>query len=300
MNHPQTNEVMHGLAEDFSISGRTPILRRPDEYDMAYEDVCFPSMDGVGLEGWFIPSYSDHLVICNHCVSGNRYGYPGHLEPWTSFGGIEVNFLPMYRALHDAGYNVLAYDFRNHGLSGSGNGGIVSLGLFEYRDVIGSLRYAERRRGLSKMKTGLLSICLGCDATMVAMKRHPEEFEHVKTLLGLQPVSARAFIEQTSEVTGDVNGVELSDKTIHPWTGIHINGLSPITDANAVRMPTLLVQVRDEVTTKPSDAETIYDNISAKDKKLVWIESTTRRVDGYNFLGEHPELMLEWFKAHID
>jgi hypothetical protein len=31
-------------------------------------------------------------------------------------GGFEVNFLPEYKALHDAGYNILCYDIRNHGL----------------------------------------------------------------------------------------------------------------------------------------------------------------------------------------
>jgi uncharacterized protein len=61
-------------------------------------------------------------------------------------GGFEVNFLPEYKALHDAGYNVLAYDMSNHGLSGSRNGGIAGIGLLEYRDVIGSLRYAATVR----------------------------------------------------------------------------------------------------------------------------------------------------------
>jgi hypothetical protein len=51
--------------------------------------------------------------------------------------------------------------------------------------------------------------------------------------------------------------------------------------------------------TKPSDVQTIYDNIPAKDKKLFWIEGTPRRFDGYNYFSEKPELMLEWFNAHI-
>jgi len=178
---------------------------------MAYEDVFFPSLDGVGLEGWFIPADSDRLVICNHFMPGNRYGYPGHLEPWTGFGGFEVNFLPQYRALHDAGYNVLAYDLRNHGRSGAGNGGIVAIGLPEYRDVIGSLRYAKSRKDTGGMKTALLSVCLGCDSTMVAMNKHPEEFTHIKVLLALQPVSARPFIERASEKAGIEKGVEMFD-----------------------------------------------------------------------------------------
>ncbi len=44
-------------------STRTPILRRPDEYGLDYEDVFFPALDGVTLEGWFIPADSDRLII---------------------------------------------------------------------------------------------------------------------------------------------------------------------------------------------------------------------------------------------
>jgi hypothetical protein len=123
----QATTVIDGLADFFAHSVRTPILRRPDEYELNYEDVFFPSMDGVSLEGWFIPAKSDRLTICNHFMPGNRYGYPGHMDPWKNFGGFEVNFLPGYKALHDAGFNILAYDLRNHGLSGSGNGGLVGI-----------------------------------------------------------------------------------------------------------------------------------------------------------------------------
>jgi hypothetical protein len=121
---------------------RAPVLRRPDEVGLEYEDVTFPSLDGVPLEGWFIPADSDKLIIHNHFLPGNRYGYPGHLPEFGGLGGFEVNFLPEYKALRDAGYNALAYDIRNHGMSGQGNGGIAGIGLTEYRDVIGSLRYA--------------------------------------------------------------------------------------------------------------------------------------------------------------
>lgn len=82
---------------------RAPLLRRPADVGLTYEDVTFPSMDGVPLEGWFIPADSDRLIIHNHFSPGNRYGYPGHLSEFGRFGGFEVNFLPTYRALHDAG-----------------------------------------------------------------------------------------------------------------------------------------------------------------------------------------------------
>jgi uncharacterized protein len=302
-----SNPVTDGLADFFAHSIRTPVLRRPDQYGMAYEDVFFPSLDGVGLEGWFIPAKSDgtsdrksdRLIIGNHFMPGNRYGFPGHLKPWTGFGGFEVNFLPMYKALHDAGYNILTYDIRNHGRSGAGNGGLVAQGLFEYRDVIGSVRYAKSRNDTAKMKTALLSICLGCNSTMVAMNKHPEEFTHIAALLALQPISARPFVERAAEKADIANGPEMFDAAVRRWHGFGIDDLSPIEHAKAVTVPSFVVQVHDDVLTKPSDVQTIYDNIAANDKKLFWIEGTTLRFQGYNYFSENPQLMLDWFNSHM-
>ena len=78
MNQQKNNEFINGMADLFAKSARTPILRHPDQYGMVYEEVFFPSMDGVTLEGWFMPADSDRLVICNHCMPANRYGYRGH------------------------------------------------------------------------------------------------------------------------------------------------------------------------------------------------------------------------------
>jgi hypothetical protein len=63
---------------------------------------------------WLIPADSDKLLIVNHPMTCNRrYGFPGHLAPWnTMFGGLEINFLPELKHLHDAGYNILIYDLR--------------------------------------------------------------------------------------------------------------------------------------------------------------------------------------------
>jgi hypothetical protein len=55
---------------------RAPVLRRPGEVGLEFEEVFFSSMDGVPLEGWFIPADSDKLIIRNHFLPGNRYGMP--------------------------------------------------------------------------------------------------------------------------------------------------------------------------------------------------------------------------------
>jgi uncharacterized protein len=296
---PSTEQFINGLADMMAHSTRTPILRRPDEYGLNYEDVFFPAIDGVTLEGWFIPADSDRLIICNHPMPCNRYGYPGHLEPWTDFGGFEVNFLPEYKILHDAGYNVLAYDIRNHGRSGTGSGGIIGHGVLEYRDVIGSLHYTRSRVDTKDMKTALYSRCLGANSTIVGMNKYPDEFRHILSMIALQPSPPRAFVERAVQRAGIEDGFEMFNNALHRRSGYRLDDFRPIERSAAVTVPTLVAQVHDDFMMPPSYVQEIYDNISAEDKKLFWIEGTDLRFQGYNYFGQHPELMLEWFDTHM-
>ncbi|MFG3200170.1 alpha/beta hydrolase family protein [Streptomyces sp. NPDC048208] len=278
---------------------RAPVLRRPGEVGLEYEDVFFPSMDGVPIDGWFIPAGSDKLVIQNHFLPGNRYGYPGQLPEFGGLGGFEVNFLPEFKALHDAGYNILCYDIRNFGLSGAGNGDTVGIGLLEYRDVIGSVRYARSRPDTKDMTTVLLSVCLGADSTCVAMARHPDEFAGIPSLILLQPVSGSYIIEEFVKANEIPDGYARFDKGLVERTGFHLAEQSPLEYAKSIHIPTLVAQVHHDSMTRPEDVQSIYDAIPAEDKKRVWIEGTTRRFDGYNYFGEHPEVAIEWFDSHL-
>lgn len=103
------------------------------------------------------------MIVANHPSGFSRSGLPTHLEPWRSRwepsgNGTEVDFVPDYRILHDAGYHVLAYDLRSHGLSGAANGGIGTSGIFEARDVVGSLRYAGPGRTPGTRRSGCSAV----------------------------------------------------------------------------------------------------------------------------------------------
>jgi hypothetical protein len=141
LSEDQIEDLLQEFADGFSFQRRSPILHSPRDQGLHYEDVTFPSGDGVPLEGWFIPAPgSEKVVIANHPMGFNRSGMPTHLEPWrsqwaASGNAFDIDFTPDYRILHEAGFNVLAYDLRNHGHSGEGNGGISSTGIYEARDV---------------------------------------------------------------------------------------------------------------------------------------------------------------------
>jgi len=303
---PRISAVLSRIADGFAQQLRSPVLHSPSEQDLAYEDVSFPSRDGVPLEGWFIPAPgSRRLIIANHPMGFSRSGIPTHLEPWRSLwsasgNGFEVNFIPDYRILHDAGYNVLAYDLRNFGQSGAANGGIASSGIFESRDVLGSLRYVRSRPDTRDMTVGLFSRCLGCSSTFCAMNDDPAAFAGVRCLVGAQPVTMKVILQRRLTLAGvPSERIDDLEAEIVRRTGIGFARRAPQDWARSVDVPTLLYQVRADLLTDPSDVQTMYDHIPASPKKLHWIDGTTARWDGYVEFQRRPGPMLDWFERFM-
>jgi hypothetical protein len=306
LDEQRISTVLSRIADGFAQQLRSPVLHSPSEQDLAYEDVSFPSRDGVPLEGWFIPAPgSCLLIIANHPMGFSHSGMPAHLEPWRSLwsasgNGFEVNFIPDYRILHDAGYNVLAYDLRNFGQSGAANGGIASSGIFESRDVLGSLRYARQRVDMRDMTIGLFSRCLGCSSTFCAMTKVRHAFDGVRCLVGPQPVTMKIILGRRlalSEIPAD--RLQDLEERLVLRTSIGFGPRAPQEWAKHVCVPTFLFQVHDDVLTDPSDLQTMFDNIPVAEKKLHWIRGTSARWDGYLEFQRRPEPALEWFEKHM-
>jgi hypothetical protein len=301
----QANAALQRFADGFSSPPRSPVLHSPSEHDLEYEDITFPALDGVPIEGWFIPaSGSSKLIIANHPLGFSRSGIPTHLQPWhaawaPSGNGFEVDLVPDYRILHHAGYNVLAYDLRNHGLSSAANGGVVTHGFTESRDVVGSLEYARTRPDTRDMIIGLFSRCMGGVSTFAAMTRFPQAFDGVRCLVSPQPVTPRYIAERRLAVLGLGDRLDDFNLLLRLRTSVGLEKRIPQEWAKNVRVPTFLYQVRRDTLTDPSDVQTMYDNIPVSDKKVQWIEGTTARWDGYLEFQRRPQPMLDWFAEHM-
>jgi len=114
-------------------------LASPAGYGLDYEDIAFPSRDGLTLRGWFIPAVSPRgtVVFC--------HGQAGSMDP-------DLKYAPVF---HDRGYNVLMFDFRAHGRS---DGKLVSMGSLEQQDLLGAVDFL-RRRGIDRV--GALGFSMG-------------------------------------------------------------------------------------------------------------------------------------------
>ena len=302
----QLDEALQRFANGFSWVRRSPVLHLPSERGLAYEDLTFAARDGVPLEGWFIPAAgSNKLIIVNHPMGFSRSGTPTHLNPWRSVwessgNGFEVNLVPDFKILHDAGYNVLAYDLRNHGLSSTANGGVITNGIFDARDVLGSLRYARNRDDTRNMIIGLFSRCTGCNATFYAMSVEPKAFEGVRCLVGCQPVTTKTILQRRVAIAGaPADRIDDLDNRIRLRTSFGFTERAPREWAKSVRIPTFLYGVHDDLLTTPDDLQTMFDNMPVSDKGIQWIRGSTARWDGYMEFQRRPQPMLEWFKEHM-
>ena len=297
----QKTEFLNMLANALAKPPQTPILRKPDEYGLEYEEISFQASDGLTLKGWFIPAESNKLIIHNHFSPGTRYGYPGHMEPYNTSGGFEVNFLPKYQALHEAGYNILTYDMRNHGESDASPDEICGVGYWEWQDVIGSLRFARYDKRTSSMQISLQSMCMGANATLRAMEKHPEEFDGIKSWILIQPLHGKTCIERSCEAMGidSVEGTKEFEPINKKLTGLSFEDHNMRPLIKGVKIPTLVLQVRNDMVSREPDIQEIYEMLQVRDKKIIWIEDTPWRFHGYTYFSEHPEQMIKWYDSFM-
>ncbi|MCG7531085.1 alpha/beta hydrolase [Psychrobium sp. MM17-31] len=287
--------VAQGLT---TVDHPTPVLETPQDYGLTYCDVKFKAQDGVELAAWLIPcADSDKLIICNHPATFNRYGFPGHQEPWSDFQDVQVTFGKVYKALHEAGYNVLTYDFRNHGESESAPDNNWGQGFGdEYKDVLAAFDYVKSQDTLKDMTIGLFNPCAGGNAAMHAMTKNPEYFTDVKALVCAQPASINIMSNITLAGMGLSEHKAAFAQEIEKASGFDIDKMTPHLFAPNVKIPTFLLQNKDDVWTVPDDVQTTFDLLPVADKKLHWIEDgNPKRFIGYNYFGEHPAEMIEWF-----
>jgi fermentation-respiration switch protein FrsA (DUF1100 family) len=142
------------LVLSFYMTKRQPLtlLRTPSEFGLPYEEVGFPAADGVALRGWWIPAPGSlRAVLIMH-------GHGGSMDH------------DVHRAVyfHEAGLNVLLFDFRAHGRS---QGRQATFGYLERRDVQGALAFLKSR-GMQRI--GVLGFSYGGIAAVLGAPICPE------------------------------------------------------------------------------------------------------------------------------
>ena len=119
---------------------------------MSYEQVSFPTVDGLTLRGWFVPSEKKaaKTLILLH-------GYPAD----------KGNILPALAFLH-ADFNLLLFDFRYLGES---EGSYSTAGAKEVEDLLAAIRFLKTR-GIEEV--GVWGFSMGGAVGLMTIDKAPE------------------------------------------------------------------------------------------------------------------------------
>jgi alpha/beta superfamily hydrolase len=277
-------------------SHRQPIVRLPDAYGLDFERVDFRSTDGLNLKGWFISGKNEKTVIITHPFPFNRHGFIAKNQGPLKLFKTDVDLLKTAQALNQAGYSVLMFDFRNHGESDSG---VTGVGLNEYQDVVGAVKYLKNR--FENQKVGFVSFCMGANSTLVALSKAKEELADVKCVVAVQPVSASVFVRSFMRnvfTAASLLLIPVVNRMCQWRGGYALNEMSPLKYCRDVEAPILYVQAKTDPWTELSDIEGFYAETSGS-KELWMINEEMGRFDAYNYVGDNSERIINFLKQHL-
>jgi alpha-beta hydrolase superfamily lysophospholipase len=277
---------------------RQPVPRTPQDYGMDFQNIEFKAADEVKIKGWLIPSASDKLIIITHVGGLTKYGSTKKFRSISKLYNEDIEFLKVARHLHNEGYWVLMFDFRNHGESDpSPNGGKAGVGLEEYLDVLAAMNYIQNNDDLKDKEVGFVSFCMGANSTIIAMSKHPDKFRKVKCLVAVQPISmevfVRTYLKKRFTPFGGKLLLPLVKKFVDWQSKYRLEDMSPASFVKDIKVPTMYVQTRNDPWTELGDIVGFYENTRST-KEFFWIEGLNHRFQGYQYFGDNPEKMLWW------
>lgn len=287
-------------------------VKTPADYGLEFRSVDIEASDGVRLSAWEIPSpESTKVAIVNHPLLCTRYGSAEGMDD------VPVEFLPMVRHLHDAGYSVVTYDQRGQGESDGGLGktavgaeAAVGAGSVEWQDFVGVLRHVQNHNDFGDHHISIVSHCMGANASLAAWQHAGDEFDldKVKCHVAVQPTISYNMMARLTRQKLKIDLASSVEKATREQQGFGFaDALSSI---EHVRVPVLFTQVaQDSYTTDEgtgiNDVQIIHDRCPT-DKQLIWIGpnqakpfGTGKRFEGYNYFNAHPEDLLDFLEHHM-
>ncbi len=125
----------------------------PETVGISYQEVEIPTKNNRRLHGWWIPAEGQGEKEAPTLILVHGWGHNAE------------KMLPYIEALHPEGYNLLAFDARNHGTSDT-DGPTTMLGFAQ--DIMATIDYLLQANKASIGKIGVIGFSIGGAATIYA------------------------------------------------------------------------------------------------------------------------------------
>ncbi|MGB2666620.1 MAG: alpha/beta fold hydrolase [Candidatus Acidiferrum sp.] len=240
----------------------------PGDFGLKAENVSFVSEDGIALKGWYIRSQgvARGTVIVAHGINGNR-----------------SDMLSRAAFLVRGNYNTLLIDLRDHGESG---GNYAGPGYMESRDILGALKYLQKRGETGPIAA--MGHSYGAVAALYATAQSPDIIaviadgafisfddmvKRATILLAKDP--ERSFLERLGLRLARFRVTEWAVKPMYYLrTGVWLNSReadSLVAISDIGNRPILFISgARDEIC-PPQNARLMYNEARSPEKQLLVI-----------------------------
>lgn len=229
---------------------RAPLDANPKTFGFEFESFKTKTEDGIQIDGWFVPAKqkTNAAIFVLHGWGANRSDVLG----LTAFLGEK--------------FNLIYFDFRNHGTSGSGK---TSLTCAEIKDFKAVVKFIRKEKNGFTQRIGVFGFSMGGSVAISGSASIPE----IKAVVAESPFSSfNGTVRRYAKVIFGLpqSSVPIALFFIRMRLGFDPEPCSPIYHAAKLSpRPLFIIQGGGDVRMPISEGQTLFD--AALEPKEIWI-----------------------------
>jgi len=150
--------------------------RQAERLGIPYQEVTFPTTDGLVLRGWFFQAEDQNAPAVIYAPATSRDQRSG---------------LSLVQPLHEAGYHVLLFSYRGHGRS-DGNRLGFTYGAEESKDVDAAVNFLYESKAIHRI--GAIGHSAGAVSVIISAARNP----HICAVVAAAPFASLEEVWETN------------------------------------------------------------------------------------------------------
>jgi len=242
---PMLGELVSTLPPPFPRGGVNPLT----ELGVSYEEVAFPTPDGLTLRGWFVPAEPLDAPAILYAPATARDQRSG------------LSLVPVF---HEAGYHVLLFSYRGQALS-DGNRVGFTYGDAESRDVDAAVRFLYETKGVRQV--GVIGHSVGAASAILSAARNPR----IGAVVAVAPFNCVVEVWHTSRpVLVPPFILDLTLRLVEKRKGFNADDVCPLKVIHRIApRPLLVIHGKDDRRITEIQVRRLF--AAAREPKALWL-----------------------------